>query len=399
MTSSIRTYGFGISGFRRFDLTDVFRDRSEGSRNPLYQLEFTVKDMGGCCMGLIAYLSYDFSEGKTTTYVYKFCEDGTTRWRKVSIPFLPYGTDVTLRDIFPNIDSVKIGNIPMPPSFVNRTLTGGWGDTVRTYSIQIRRPNIYSWNCTLVRYGYPVLEQRYLNINNNDSLFFSTVKCTLSFEDPVDYVNGKIRRTMTIVCTHADSVMYCGTGPFYVVPRYWYATKPYTGPIGYSDSLPYSLDIRCNNFLIASLVNGYCPLLEPIDFGIQEAELLEYQKWVSSFRVVPDTSRISTQDTCRFKLEVLRTSSQFTLLVSPSPFNSQLSITITTAIENNLTISIYDISGNLVKVIFEGDLDAGMHSFIWDGLDASGKQCVSGIYFISAVCGEQKTKVKATLVR
>ena len=42
---------------------------------------------------------------------------------------------------------------------------------------------------------------------------------------------------------------------------------------------------------------------------------------------------------------------------------------------------IYDVRGNLVKVIEEGTLAAGPHERRWDGTDRLGRSVASGIYF------------------
>jgi flagellar hook assembly protein FlgD len=45
------------------------------------------------------------------------------------------------------------------------------------------------------------------------------------------------------------------------------------------------------------------------------------------------------------------------------------------------TISVIDILGKEIKKLFNGNLDAGMFQFEWNGLDKNGRTCASGIYY------------------
>ncbi|RLB13374.1 MAG: flagellar hook assembly protein FlgD [Deltaproteobacteria bacterium] len=47
------------------------------------------------------------------------------------------------------------------------------------------------------------------------------------------------------------------------------------------------------------------------------------------------------------------------------------------------TVSVIDGSGNLVRTIPLGILDAGQHSFEWDGMNSSGLQSPAGVYTFS----------------
>jgi flagellar hook assembly protein FlgD len=56
-------------------------------------------------------------------------------------------------------------------------------------------------------------------------------------------------------------------------------------------------------------------------------------------------------------------------------------------------ISIYNIKGQLVKVLVNDFKNAGEYSAIWDGRDSIGNQVSSGIYFYKLKTGNfEKTK-------
>jgi flagellar hook assembly protein FlgD len=41
---------------------------------------------------------------------------------------------------------------------------------------------------------------------------------------------------------------------------------------------------------------------------------------------------------------------------------------------------IYNIKGEQVKKLLDGQMDSGFHSTVWDGTDRDGKKVASGIY-------------------
>ncbi len=72
------------------------------------------------------------------------------------------------------------------------------------------------------------------------------------------------------------------------------------------------------------------------------------------------------------------TLSEFHLSVPfPNPFNNHAVIEFTIAKSCNVTISIYDVTGREARMLFEGAVDAGLHSIEFDGA-----QLTSGIYFV-----------------
>jgi hypothetical protein len=66
----------------------------------------------------------------------------------------------------------------------------------------------------------------------------------------------------------------------------------------------------------------------------------------------------------------------------PNPFNptTMLSFTVPPP-GGHVSISVYDISGRLVRTLHEGPAFPGFHEVTWDGRDALGNRVASGIYF------------------
>jgi len=76
----------------------------------------------------------------------------------------------------------------------------------------------------------------------------------------------------------------------------------------------------------------------------------------------------------------------------PNPFNPSTVISYTLPVMSNIVIEIYNINGELVKRLFEGTQDAGIHSQVWDA-----KNVTSGIYFCKLKLPKEIQTVKMLL--
>ncbi len=77
----------------------------------------------------------------------------------------------------------------------------------------------------------------------------------------------------------------------------------------------------------------------------------------------------------------------------PNPFNPSTVIPIYMSEDAHVEITIFNVIGQEVARIFDGDLKAGNHTFEWNGLDEHGEEAPSGVYFYRAT-----TSVGATVV-
>jgi len=64
----------------------------------------------------------------------------------------------------------------------------------------------------------------------------------------------------------------------------------------------------------------------------------------------------------------------------PNPFSSSTTIQYELKSSSYVTIKIYSLMGNLVRVLSDDYQDAGMQKIVWDGKDAEGKDLGSGSY-------------------
>jgi hypothetical protein len=66
---------------------------------------------------------------------------------------------------------------------------------------------------------------------------------------------------------------------------------------------------------------------------------------------------------------------------SPNPFNPETEIRFELAAASEVSIRIFDASGQLVRVLESGRRSAGVHAVRWNGLRETGEPVSSGVYF------------------
>lgn len=74
----------------------------------------------------------------------------------------------------------------------------------------------------------------------------------------------------------------------------------------------------------------------------------------------------------------------------PNPFRNQTSIALEVKENETATVTIYNILGQVVKTYNKGQ---GTHTINWDGKDARGNACGSGIYFYRLTSPDRKSVV------
>jgi hypothetical protein len=82
----------------------------------------------------------------------------------------------------------------------------------------------------------------------------------------------------------------------------------------------------------------------------------------------------------------------------PNPFNSRTRIGFTVE-AGFVSVAVFDITGSLVKKLYEGDLDSGSYSLEWDGKDSRNSEVSSGIYYYSVKNGSDIRVNKMTLLK
>jgi len=83
----------------------------------------------------------------------------------------------------------------------------------------------------------------------------------------------------------------------------------------------------------------------------------------------------------------------------PNPFNPTTTIEYTIPIKSDVDISIFNLLGQKVNTIVEGEESAGEHRVSWDGTDFTGNRVASGIYLYRINAGDNSQTKKMMFIK
>lgn len=83
----------------------------------------------------------------------------------------------------------------------------------------------------------------------------------------------------------------------------------------------------------------------------------------------------------------------------PNPFNPATTIYYFLPREDEVSLNIYNLRGELVRVLISDDMPAGAHQAVWHGDDDRGTAVASGVYFYEFLSGNDRKLGKMALVR
>jgi hypothetical protein len=83
----------------------------------------------------------------------------------------------------------------------------------------------------------------------------------------------------------------------------------------------------------------------------------------------------------------------------PNPFNPETTIQLSIPTTSEVNLSVYNLKGQLVKTLANGQLAAGNHSYTWDGKDQNGVNVSSGIYFYKVESDTQTINKRMILLK
>ena len=87
------------------------------------------------------------------------------------------------------------------------------------------------------------------------------------------------------------------------------------------------------------------------------------------------------------------------LHVQPNPFNPAAQVSYALGLPGTARISVYSLTGGLVKVLADGPQTAGSHVLTWDGRDTRGREVPAGSYVIRIDTELGTNAVKVMMVR
>ena len=162
-----------------------------------------------------------------------------------------------------------------------------------------------------------------------------------------------------------------------------------------------SAQINVNNGLVTLDSDGFIGAVQmtishEIDFAIEltsKAMVADYRtdgNYTTLMIVTPDSDELFTVDG-DFSIEevIVANSSHLVDVVMPSdltlakaypnPFNPSTSLGVYIPSDGFVSVNVYNIMGQLVDVLHNGNMSAGTHSMIWDASNMT-----SGVYFVRA---------------
>ncbi len=84
----------------------------------------------------------------------------------------------------------------------------------------------------------------------------------------------------------------------------------------------------------------------------------------------------------------------------PNPFNptTTIPLAISGSGVHNVELTVFNLLGQRVATVFNGQLPAGEYRFVWDGSTEYGQHVTSGIYFYRVTVGNDFTAVRRMIL-
>jgi len=84
---------------------------------------------------------------------------------------------------------------------------------------------------------------------------------------------------------------------------------------------------------------------------------------------------------------------------APNPFKHQTSISYQLPKSGMVTLNIYNIAGQLVKTLINGEHQSGSYTVKWDGRDRQNRQSSAGVYIYHLIIGDQTQSRKMIVLK
>jgi hypothetical protein len=86
-------------------------------------------------------------------------------------------------------------------------------------------------------------------------------------------------------------------------------------------------------------------------------------------------------------------------LAFPNPFTQQTSVQLSLAKACRVKLAAYDLSGRLVRMLMDGEMEAGTRAITWDGRSDAGVRLAPGAYVLRLEAGEIAQSRRLSIVR
>ena len=91
--------------------------------------------------------------------------------------------------------------------------------------------------------------------------------------------------------------------------------------------------------------------------------------------------------------------SKLTAQAAPNPSNPTTALHVQVPVSGRVELTVYNMAGQIVRTLVDGSLEAGYHTFFWDGRDEMGYPVTSGVYLYRGRTDQQVVVGKMALIR
>jgi hypothetical protein len=85
--------------------------------------------------------------------------------------------------------------------------------------------------------------------------------------------------------------------------------------------------------------------------------------------------------------------------ICPNPFSQRTTISYGVVRATNIGLSVYDVTGRLVRNLVNGRCESGNYTMTWDGCDDIGRKVPAGVYFVNFIADEHQQVHKTVLLK
>ncbi len=135
----------------------------------------------------------------------------------------------------------------------------------------------------------------------------------------------------------------------------------------YRDLIMIADDITETSYLDPDVPNG------TYTYNIRAVYSGDYQSALSADAVIEHVQTNANETILPVTTELIS--------IYPNPFNPETTISYSLKEDTKVSISIYNLKGQKVRSLVNGQIQAGYHIVTWNGKDESGRNVSSGIYF------------------
>jgi hypothetical protein len=87
------------------------------------------------------------------------------------------------------------------------------------------------------------------------------------------------------------------------------------------------------------------------------------------------------------------------LRITPNPFSNTTTISFSLSQSSKVSIGIYDVTGRLVQILANTELQQGTYKIIWNARDEKENAVSAGIYFLNFSAGSYVERRKLVVAK